>query len=713
MHHTHHPRPAHTSCSSPPDSPVNRITLQCLAWLCLLGLLINSPAWGAEQESTAGRMQLSDVGGSTEAILLQASMQVTVTGLLAEMSLTQTFKNTTGRWVEGSYQFPLHEESAISALTMQIGERRIVGKIQPKADAQQTYDKARDAGQIASMIEQNRPNLFVAKVANIGPNEEITVQLDIVLPVAIEKQRVQLQLPTTLTPRYSNGTAHNPSTDSTAFGRPSTIRGPRFDLTVKISPLSDSASISSSTHDLQTTLTGVSISDKPMDRDVIISWPATLGQETTSQAFVTQYNGERYAQILVYPPQSSIPLADDNSDNSEKGDKGDKGDKGETGETGENDLISRELILVIDKSGSMAGVSIKAAKEALYFALSGLTAEDHFNIIAFDDQTNPLFTQALPVSERTLQQAYRFIDRLQADGGTEMQEALDLALQVEPLSEVNQDRAIPNTNKRMRQVVFITDGSIDFEDALLARIKRQLGNSRLFTIGIGPAPNVWFLEKAAESGRGLALRILNEQDIAGPMNRLFDSLRSPVLTDIAVQYPTGSAELYPNPIPDLYADKPILLVSRISSDVDEILLMGNYQGKRWTQTLSLPQAETATETAPTAAMFWARKKIESWMDEQRNAVDQDLHKAAITQLAMDTGLVTRYTSFVAVEEKVSKPLHETTTNHVVPNLLPAGNDMVLVGMPQSAAGVDTLLAVSLLLGISGLLLVNVHNRQSR
>lgn len=692
MHHTHslpksHQRKPHRLL----ELIVNHWALAsilCLSFQLMTGFRV---ALANDDYPTAGTLQLQHADGNIDALQLDAHIDVTVTGLLAELTLTQKFQNTTDQWAEGTYLFPLHEESAIQGLVMIVGERTIRGQIMPKATARDHYEEAKKDGKIASLVEQQRPNLFTMKAASIAPGEILTVKLDITLPVDVVDGYFNLRLPTTLTPRYTNSKTRQPDRLSTPFVPTSLARGPRISVDASVEPITKTKLINSQTHRLTATKKGFEIKLTPMDRDILIHWPMTATEATQTQAFVSEHNEDRYVQIMMTPPTPSVTKKS----------------------------IARELILVVDKSGSMAGVSMEAAREALHFAIDGLDAQDAFNIVAFDNDFISLFSESQPASTQAVMDARRFIDSLVADGGTEMQSALSFALKNAKNSATSS--AEQRSTARLKQVVFMTDGSVGYEDALLANIKKQLGSSRLFTIGIGPAPNTWFIKKAAQVGRGTSLTIRDSHDVANAVTQLLTKLESPVLTDISIQYTNGYGEIYPSPIPDLYADKPGLWVSRISNNVDQIIITGKHDGKRISQTLTLPTSSAlASESghtgdkvsAPAVAMHWARKKVASLLDEQRYASDPDLHKTKITDIAVDIGLVTPYTSFVAVD---STPARESTaplTSHEVANLIPAGNDMMLIAMPQGAAGADSWMLLSLIYGSAGIALLMYSRRQS-
>lgn len=695
LKHTHHSTPSTGQLEG--SSPTLRASTRtaraqygllrifvCWAWLILALQAQASPS--PLHEDTvhgSGALVLHHPDGDVDALSMNAHMDIQVQGLLANMTLVQTFSNTSNQWLSGSYLFPLPDNAAIRGLRISIGDRTIVGKIRPRQQANAEYEQAVQAGQIASLMEQQRPNLFTTRIANIAPQAQIKVRLDIMLPVNVSGQVMSLKLPTTLTPRYLNASSSNAGALQSGFISSDQSGGPSLDVSMSIAPLASYQSVSSNMTSLQSDEHGLRIDDMRMDRDLTISWPVQHDASTRMHAFVTSHDGERYVQLLVNPPEHSVS-------------------------TGQQ---ARELILVLDKSGSMAGVSMRAAIEALNFAIDGLTPDDLLNIVAFDDQHYTLFNQSLAATDSVKQSARRFAAGLQADGGTEMESALSFALQ-----GADGEEAQDAQEKRLKQIVFITDGSIGYEDVLLQKIRSRLGDSRLFTVGIGSAPNQWFLDKAAEAGRGVSVSIENESEVSGAISELLDGLRFPVLTDIAIDYPQGQGEMYPQLVPDLYANRPAMWVGKISDEVNEIVITGRREGLPFQESISLPAAQSdipsaIASSAPSIAMHWARQKIAALEDEQRYAGRPDMHRQSITRLAMDTGLVTKYTSLIAVEEVPVRPADAAMSNRDVANHLPHGNLMTGIALPQGAAGVDTLLWFSLLLGFTGLVLLTVSRQQ--
>ena len=311
------------------------------------------------------------------------------------------------------------------------------------------------------------------------------VRLSILLPVHVDDRKLSLTLPTTLTPRYANAARPAPEITAAHILPKELIRGPRLNLKAVIGPDLDTNKISSPSHQLAVIDGTISLNDVTMDRDVVLEWPfpaAVMKGGIADAVVVATHKGVSYTQVLMAPPAPA---------------------------TRADDLrLSRELFLVIDTSGSMAGDAIDAAREAALNALDGLQPGDRFEVIEFDDRTRSLFGSPAEADDRNLRIARRFIQRLEADGGTEMAPALARALIHE-----GDDTAATT----VRQVVFLTDGSITDERALLQQISRDIGTKRLFTVGIGQAPNAWFLHKAASIGGGTALTL---RDVDAVENRV-------------------------------------------------------------------------------------------------------------------------------------------------------------------------------------------------
>jgi Ca-activated chloride channel family protein len=337
--------------------------------------------------------------------------------------------------------------------------------------------------------------------------------------------------------------------------------------------------------------------------------------------------------------------------------------------------MPRELIFVVDTSGSMHGTSIAQARQALLLALDGLQPSDRFNVIQFNSTTHALFTRSMDASGLHMQQARSYVKGLQANGGTEMRPALEAALR----SDFD--------DNYLRQVIFVTDGSVGNEEALFALIDAELGAARLFTVGIGSAPNGWFMQKAAEAGRGTYTFISALHEVNDRMQGLFRKLERPQLTDINVEWPAGiSVDAYPETVPDLYAGEPVLLRARLQRPPgpdDVLLISGDAAVSRWSAAIAL-QADT--ESAGIATL-WARSRIAELENRRRRGADEDTIRKQIIVTALQHHLVSRFTSLVAVDKTPVRPDAESLDREQVASLLPHGqSQQAILGFAATATG---------------------------
>lgn len=662
-------------------------------WLAVMLLLFVHPLYAeaaAGAEGT-GMLEFVDDDGryQGQATLLNTDYQVRVSGLIADTRLTQSFKNTSQQWREGVFVFPLPEKASVYGMTLHVGERRIVGEIREKQQAKQRYEAAKKAGKSVARVDQQRPNLFTTYLANIPPGETVTVELNYQETVRYQSGEFELRLPTTLTPRYMPGAplAQTPSEWQGGWARPTT-RVPDADaispFTVRPQDVGDHshramvsleiraglplAEVTSPSHRLRSRWDGDRVLVAPeqgklvMDQDVVVRWAPIRGQAPSAAVFHEHWQGEDYLLALLVPglsPDQNLP---------------------------------RELVFVIDTSGSMAGQSIGQARAALLQGLATLAPGDRFNIIQFNSQTHALFMQAVAANGRNLARARRYVEGLSAEGGTEMAPALSVALADGPVAEAGGDQHV-------RQVVFITDGAVGNEAALFDQIQRQLGDRRLFTVGIGSAPNLHFMREAARFGRGTYTTIHDTAAVAGGLADLFSKMQAPVLTDIGVDLSqtTGRAEIYPARPGDLFAGEPLVQVIRGASGEGSLGLSGRLSdGSRWQTSLDLSRA------APGKGLHrhWGREKIDSLMDQGLSGAVEDDGRQQVLELALSHQLITRFTSFVAVDHTPVRETSEPLVTGQVPTLLPAGSSHTLLRYPQTA----TLSPLLTALGLLGLML---------
>jgi Ca-activated chloride channel family protein len=591
--------------------------------------------------------------------------KITVNGLIARARVSQTFRNPSEAWVEGIYVFPLPEQAAVDHMEMRIGERVIEGRIEEREEAHRIYQMARAEGRRAGLVEEERPNIFTASVANIGPGEEIVVSIDYQERLRYDQGAFALRFPMVVGPRYIPGQVQVASTgglvnsgsvpDAERITPP--VLHPDFGkinpvaLTVELNPGFALAGLESPYHPIEVTEQAagryrVTLKDGavPADRDFALTWKPALGAAPAAAVFTEAHGGGHYLLAMVLPPAAER-------------------------EDGAAQTHPREAVFIIDVSGSMAGRSIVQAKEALLLALDRLQREDRFNIIAFNNRPTALFANARRVSARSLDLAGRFVRGLEAEGGTEMAPALELALQGD---------AAPGT---VRQVVFLTDGAVGNEVQLFRIVLERLGNTRLFPIGIGSAPNGYFMTKAAEVGRGGYTYIGKVEEVRERMAQLFEKLESPVLTDLKVDWSDGGVieagaaqtqsagfEIYPPLLPDLYSGEPVVFTARVARLSGVLTLSGRLADRPWRASLDLDGGGAAEGVAK----LWAADKIDAVMNGLHEGADPAEVQSKVTALALAHRLVTRYTSLVAVDVTPARPKDSPLASRHVPTNLPEG-----------------------------------------
>ena len=471
--------------------------------------------------------------------VLDTDVHIQITGMLARATVKQKFYNNSTHWQEGIYVFPLPENAAVDRLRLHIGDRIIEGQIKENQQARKEYQQAKSEGKRASLVEQERPNIFTTSVANIGPGEDIMIEITYQQPVRYKNETFNIRFPMVVAPRYIpgktvvtgfQGTGWSSNTDQVADASRITafVNNPDQELENKpehssANPINLSidldagfllSNIDSPYHPIDIgvpdkTRYSIQLRNKrvPANRDFVLDWKVEAGIAPRAALFTEERDSDIYSLIMLLPPVSETAP-----------------------------VLHREVIYVIDTSGSMSGPSIVQAKQALNLALDRLKPGDRFNIIQFNSYTEKLFQFPQPLTHHFLRQAHRYVDSLEAQGGTEMIPALSAAL----LKHGNNDRN--DKNYDIRQVIFLTDGGIGNEDALFNIIQLQLGDSRLFTIGIGSAPNSHFMDRAAKFGRGTHTYIGNVSEIQSKMETLFSKLESPVLTNIHIQWPDDCAK---------------------------------------------------------------------------------------------------------------------------------------------------------------------------
>ncbi len=657
-----------------------------IAWRCLsvlLAVLIGLPSApaGAVQnvtERAEAGVSINDVergsllvrAAEGEALkpapLLDTAVDMNINAMIARVKVRQTFTYHGSDWVHGIYVFPLPENAAVDRLRMQVGERIIEGRIEARAQARKTFESARKAGRKATLVEQQRDNLFTTSVANIGPGDTVVVEIEYQHTLAYNDGWFSLRFPLTVGVRYIPGHAPvagfdgggwsyntNQVADASSITPPMSTAGEGHDnpvsITIELNAGMPLKNIESSYHTITQRVLGgdryrveLDHGTVPADRDFELRYRPAPEHAPRAAFFRQDVGDDSYGLLVLVPPEAAWAR---------------------------RSATPRELVLVIDTSGSMHGNSINQAREALLFGLDRLHSGDSFNIVQFNSVTSRFQPASVPATAAHIAAARAYVRHLSADGGTEMAAALNAVLDAD------------ETHQRLRQVVFITDGSVGNEAALFRIIDERLGASRLFTVGIGSAPNSHFMSEAAHIGRGTFTYIGDLGEVQDKMSALFKKLEFPVLGDIRLDGGADRLESWPDPLRDLYVDEPLLVSLRLGGQ-DAISLSGTLAGKPWSTRVPVAGGGNAEGLD----VAWARAKIASLERSLARGADRDQVRAAITTLGLDHHLVTRHTSLVAVDVTPSRPEHGAARDAAVPNKMPAGWAMAVPAarLPQTA-----------------------------
>jgi len=624
----------------------------------LFALPISTGSAQTADTSPPGLMTLGDVqrgqllfrttepGRYVPAPLVATEVDIDVGGIVARATLKQYFVNPTKDWLEGRYVFPLPENAAVDRMKIVIGERVIEARIAERIAARRAYEAAKKSGRRAALVEQHRPNVFSNNVANIPPGGRIAVELHYVQRLNYDSGKFSLRFPLVVAPRFdpAGGVRHlvKQPVPKNGDGMPAPLRAalppqivpvhnneqapPLNPVTLNLTLDAGMAlnAVSSATHKIDVSNTGtgkrrVTLDAKtvPADRDFTLFWTPKLTAEPLVAAFRETIGKDVFVTALVMPPAPQ-----DNARRSRP----------------------RDIVFILDRSGSMGGVSIHAARSALDAAIDRLDPQDRFNLIRFSNETDSLFTHAMPATDTNRLFAKMYLRDTRAVGGTVMRPALHAALNDKP------------EEGRLRQVVFVTDGAVSNETQLFRDIYQRLGNSRLFTIGIGSAPNSYFMRKAAEAGRGAFVYIPDVAQVKARMTTMFGKLERPALTGISYAWSNDKAdqslqESFPAAIPDLYFGAPVVLVSRLPAaalDRNDFLTLS---AGNWKSELRLAD----TRPAEGIGTLWARDKIMALSDSLRDGAPKSAVKDAIAKIGLTHSLVTRYTSLLATEITVARP----------------------------------------------------------
>src|SRR5882757_1978325 len=554
------------------------------------------PVFVTPGEMRSGALLLrSENDRYVEAPLTATDVDLAVSGPTARARVTQIFHNPTDGWVEAVYVYPLPQGGAVDTLKMVVGDRVIVGDVKDRKSAREVYEQAKSAGQKAGLTEQERPNIFTNSVANIGPRETVVVQIEYQEPVRQSGSEFSLRVPLVVAPRYIPapivqtvdfgadgqgwGRINDPVPDRERITPP--VLDPRDNppvnpvaITVRLQagfPLGEVKShhhpIKSETVDGGVRVIKLAEGAVPADRDFELTWKPQESAAPSVGLFRERVGAADYLLAFVTPPVVATL----------------------------EERRPREIVFVIDNSGSMGGTSMAQAKASLIYALGRLGASDRFNVIRFDNTMDVLFPDTLPADAERVAQAKAFVSALEARGGTEM---------VPPMKAALTDRRGADAGF-VRQVIFLTDGEIGNEQQLFETIGAMRGRSRIFMVGIGSAPNSFLMTRAAELGRGTFTHIGSVDQVEERMRALIAKLESPAVTNLAATFSDVRADATPGVLPDLYCGEPLALAAKVSALTGTLEVKGMIGDQPWVVTLPLAGAAEGRGLSK----LWARRKI--------------------------------------------------------------------------------------------------------
>ncbi len=628
--------------------------------LLLLPLLLTTAAWPRESgpERVAGPDKtlspyflVKTDDPEKDLLPLKATRaDIKITGVVAEVKITQVYKNQGKKALEAIYVFPASTRAAVHAMRMTVGERIIEAQIMERQKARQTYEQAKEEGKTTSLLEQQRPNVFQMNVANILPGDEVKVELQYQELLEPEDQTYEFVFPTVVGPRYSNMNATGaPDTERWVKnpylheGQPSTFS---YDLTAEVNSGVPIAKLASPSHEIAVNY------PSPNCARVSLKDPATAG----TKDFVLRYTlaGDRInSGLLLYPgkdenffllmlePPARV--------------------KPET-------VVKREYIFIVDISGSMHGFPLDTTKALMGDIFNGLKPQDFFNVLLFEGAPEVLSASgSLPATAANKQKAVGFIKGQTGGGGTEILTALKQALN------------LPRTPDTSRIVVVATDGYVHVEPQTFELIRQNLGAANLFPFGIGTSVNRHLIEGMARAGQGEPFVVLNPGEAAKQAARFRRYIESPVLTNIKVSFEGfDAAELEPPSLPDLFAQRPLTLLGKYRGNpTGTIVVTGKTAQGKFEQKIKVAPDQASADNAA-LRVLWARHRLMRLADQgrlERGKNDERIKE--ITALGLKYSLMSAYTSFVAVDQVKRSDGKVETVKQPLP--LPQGVSDLAVG----------------------------------
>ena len=583
--------------------------------------------------------------------LKDTRVEISVSGVIADVKVVQVYKNEGTRPINASYVFPASTRAAVYGMRMQIGDQIIVAKIKEREKAQQDFEKAQQEGKSASLLEQNRPNVFSMKLANLMPQEQVEISLFYTELLVPTDSVYEVVFPTVVGPRYPSA-----ETDAKKNGwvkTPYLHQGNKPTSTLHISarinagmPIQD---LTSPSHQVTPLWTGsnsaqVDLAEEDAfqgNRDFILRY-RLAGEQITSGLLLYQGQDENFFLYMAQPPQRVVT----------------------------DEIPPREYIFVVDVSGSMDGFPLNTSKQLLKDLIGKLRPTDLFNIVLFAGDAAILSPKSLPANQENVTRAIHLIEQQRGGGGTEL------------LPAVQQAMNIPRDMNMSRSVVLVTDGYISGEQGVFDYIRDNLDKCNVFTFGIGSSVNRYLMEGVAHAGMGEPFIVTDENEAAAAAAKFREYIQTPVLTDITVRsVGFETYDVHPAHLPDLMAQRPVIVFGKWRGPVGGMFELHGKTG-RGDYVARFDVSSVQPEEANRALRYlWARNRIAELSDYGSSQVEDGRVKE-ITQLGLKYSLLTQYTSFIAVREKVVNNTG-SADNVEQPLPLPVGvSDMAVGSEPE-------------------------------
>ncbi|MGD9683824.1 MAG: VIT domain-containing protein [Candidatus Obscuribacterales bacterium] len=587
--------------------------------------------------------------------LKHTDVKVAVSGYVSRVTVKQTFTNPYKSKIEAVYTFPLSNTGAVDEMLMKTGDRIIHGTIKKREEARKIYEDAKARGKVASLLDQERPNIFTQAVANIEPGATVEITLKYIDLLPYEDGRFTFAFPTVVGPRFNPGTPAgragtgrdhdtNLVPDASLLTPPVTPEGTRSGHDISISVDIDAGipmtNVTSKLHEVSIAQEDTKHAHVELERkvtipnkDFILSWD--VAGEALKSGYITyrdprDKDGSGYFTLMLLPPRKVTPLT----------------------------VAPKEMIFLIDCSGSQSGMPLDKAKETLAYIVDHMNPKDTFQVISFNNGYDKMLPRPMAASPEMKRRALNYIRKLEARGGTFMAPAVEATCK------------LPAPENRLRVVTFMTDGYVGNDMEVIGIVKKLRAESRWFSFGTGHSVNRFLIDEIAREGGGEAEYVIAGSKAGETGSRFYKRIASPVLTDIKLQFDGVEVkEVFPKEVSDVWAQKPLYIKGRyLKPGKGSVTLTGFQAGKPYKQTLALSFPETDTRNSGVASV-WARAKIDRLMSEDWQG-NPEL-KEEIVDTALEHHIMTQYTSFVAVDES-SDTGRDPASRAVVPVAMPDG-----------------------------------------